>query len=129
MPRTALAITTLTPEAVSAFVLASGGTAVDPTNGHVITPTGSIVPSELVVFIVHTTAAQKTVTVKAGVNPPALRKGAGDLVATMADGSVTNTLAFIPLGGGSRFMQDDGTIWIDVAAATTGRIAVFRVPR
>ncbi len=129
MARTALTITELPPEAVTAAVLTTLGTAIDATNSHVITPTGDITPDELVLFIVHTTAAQKTVTVKAGANPPAVRNGAGDLVATMADGSVTNTLAFVPLGGGSRFMQADGTINVDIAAATTGRIGVYRVSR
>lgn len=128
MARTALTVTTLTPEAVSAFVLASGGTAIDATNNHVITPAADCDPRELVLFITHTTASEKTVTVKAGDNPPAVRNGAGDLVATMAAGNSTATHAFVPLTS-SRFLQEDGTINVDVAASTTGRIAVLRIPR
>jgi hypothetical protein len=128
MARTALSITTLTSESADAFVLASAGTAIDATNNHSITPPADCDPRELVLFITHTTASEKTVTVKAGDNPPAVRAGLGDVTATLAAGNSTATHAIIPLTG-SRFLQDDGTISVDVAASTTGRIAVLRVPR
>lgn len=128
MARTALAVTTLTAETVTSTTLAGVGTAIDATNNHVITPPADCDPRELFLFIVHTTASEKTVTVKAGDNPPAVRNGAGDLVATMAAGNSTATLAIVPLSP-SRFTQDDGTINVDVAASTTGRIGVFRLVR
>lgn len=129
MARTAVTVTEWTTEASNAVVLASAGVALDPTNGHVITPPADCDPRDLLVFVVHTTATEKDVTVKAGANPPAVRSGAGDLVVALGDGSTASVNTFIPLGGGSRFMQADGTIYVDVEASATGRIACFRVPR
>lgn len=128
MARTAITITELTAESATAVVLASVGGALDPTNGHVITPTGDIDPRELFLWVTHTTASEKDVTVKAGDNPPAVRTGAGDLVEAFAAGDSTPVNKIIPLTS-SRFTQDDGTIIIDVEAAMTGRIACFRAPR
>lgn len=127
MARTAITITSLTAEAAADVVLSTAGVAIDATNSHVITP-GSADPRELLLVIYHTTASAKIATVKAGANPPAVRNGAGDLAKSMADGSSTPTIAFIPLSS-SRFMQADGTIQVDIAASMTGRIAVFRMPR
>ncbi len=128
MARTAVTITTLTAEAANAFVLASAGVAIDATNSHVITPPAGCDPRELVLFVSNTTSSSKAATVKAGVNPPATHKSAGDLTVTLADGSTTATNAFVPLTG-SRFMQADGTINVDIAAGMTGRIACLRIPR
>lgn len=128
MARTAITITELTPEATNAVVLASAGVAIDATNDHVITPTGDIDPRELLLFVVHTTASEKDYTVVAGVNPPAVRNGAGDEVVAMAAGDATNTLSLFPLTS-SRFTQADGTIHVDIESAMTGRIACFRAPR
>lgn len=128
MARTAVTITELTAEAVTAPTLAALGVAIDATNSHVVTPTGAIDPRELFLFVVNTTASSKTATLKAGDNPPAARQGGGDLVATMTDGSTTPTLAIIPLSS-SRFMQSDGTFEIDIAASMTGRIGCFRLAR
>ncbi len=63
-------------------------------------------------------------TVKAGVNPPSVRAGIGDLVITMG---AQNDVAYVLLES-SRFTQADGSIWIDVAAATTGSILALRLP-
>ena len=128
MARTAVTITSLTSEASNLLVLASAGVAIDPTNGHSITPPAGCDPRELVLFISHTTGSTKTVTVKAGTNPPATHKGAGDLTLSLADGSTTAVNTLVPLTG-SRFLQSDGTINVDAAASTTGRIACFRIPR
>lgn len=128
MPRTAVPITTLTAEATNAYVVASAGVAIDPANSHVITPPADCDPRELVLVVTNTTNSTKTATVKAGINPPSPRRGAGDLVLSLTDGSVTAQNTFVPLTG-SRFTQQDGTISVDVAAAMTGRIAVLRIPR
>lgn len=128
MARTAITTTSLTAETVNAVVLASMGVAIDATNSHSITLAAGVDPRDCFVFIYHTTGSSKTATIKAGANPPAVRQGGGDLVATMTDGSTTPTLAIIPLSS-SRFCQTDGTYNIDIAASMTGRIACFKMPR
>lgn len=128
MARTAITVTSLTAETVNAVVLASMGVAIDATNSHVITPGAGVDPRDCFIFIYHTTGSSKTATLNAGDNPPAMRQGGGNLVATMTDGSTTPTLAIIPLSS-SRFMQSDGTFEVDIAASMTGRIACFRMPR
>lgn len=127
MARTAVTITELTAEAANSFTLAGAGVAIDATNHHVITP-GTADPRELLLLVINTTNAQKAVTVKAGVNPPAVRKGAGDVTVTLAAGDSTATHALVPLTG-SRLMQADGTINVDIASGMSGRIACFRIPR
>lgn len=128
MPRTAIPVTELTAEAATNVVLASVGVALDPTNEHVITPPADCDPRELMLWVTHTTSSEKDVTVLAGVNPPAVRNGAGDLVEAFAAGNTTAVNKIIPLTS-SRFLQADGTIHVDVEAATTGRIACLRLPR
>lgn len=128
MARTAITVTSLSPEAVNALVLASMGVAIDATNSHVVTLAAGVDPRDCFVFIYHTTGSTKVATLKAGDNPPAVRAGGGDLAASMTDGSTTPTLAIIPLSA-SRFSQSDGTYEVDIAASMTGRIAVIRMPR
>ncbi len=128
MARTAVTITALTAEAQNAFTLAAAGVAIDATNHHSVTVPAGVDARELVLFFVHTTSSSKAATVKAGVNPPSVRTGTGDLTVTMGDGSTTAVLALVPLDG-SRFMQSDGTINIDIASGMTGRIACFQIPR
>lgn len=119
MPRTALPLTS-TPTTAGA---APTATAIDPTNGHVITP-GSAPVEELLIVVNNTFAGTKTVTVKAGANPPALSAGQGDLVITCA--ASTNGIPIGPLES-ARFAQADGTINLDIAASMTGTIVVYRI--
>jgi hypothetical protein len=123
MARSAVTITSL---AGNTWGAQPTGNDLDPTNGHVITPTCPV--HELVIEITHTTASSKNITVKAGDNPPANAQGKGDLVEAFADGSVTPVVKRVVLDS-SRFLQDDGTINIDVEASATGKIRCFRVPR
>lgn len=97
-------------------------TSIDATNNHVI-PAGSDT-GRLLLRIINTFAGSKVVTVKAGVNPPAVRSGIGDLAITMA---AQNDVAYVLLESG-RFAQANGDIYIDVAAATTGSILALRLP-
>lgn len=97
-------------------------TAIDATNNHVI-PAGSVT-DRLLLRIVNTFAGSKVVTIKAGVNPPAVRSGLGDLAITMA---AQNDVAYVVIES-ARFAQADGSINIDVAAATTGSILALRLP-
>jgi hypothetical protein len=128
MARTAVSVTAMTPNAVSAFIAGTTGTAIDATNHHSITPPAGCPIEELLVVITNTTASTKAATVKAGDSPPADAAGVGDLSVSLTDGSTTPQSALVSLGS-ARFAQSDGTVEIDIAAAMTGRIACFRIPR
>jgi hypothetical protein len=83
------------------------------------------VPEETVLVVTNSNAgATITCTVKAGVNPPALAKGQGDLTVTIA---ASGAHYIGPLESG-RFIQADGSLKIE-ASATTGTINAVRVPR
>ena len=121
MPRTATPLTN-TPVATGA---APTATAVDPTNGHVVSP-GSTPLEEVLIVVNNTFAGTKVVTIKAGANPPALSAGQGDLAVTCA--ASTNGIPIGPLES-ARFLQADGTLNIDCAASMTGTIVVYRLGR
>lgn len=124
MARTALTPVDLTANTV---VADPAGTALDATNDHVFTPTHPL--GEYVIRVVNTTASTKTVQLKAGDSPPADAAGQGDLTLSLTDGSSTPTVKWFGPGTSARFMQDDGTVNIDVDASMTGTITVFRIPR
>lgn len=117
MARTALPMTT-TPVTTGA---APTATAIDPTNGHVVSP-GSKPLNEILIVVNNTTVSTKVVTIKAGANPPALSAGQGDLAITCA--ASTNGIPIGPLES-ARFLQADGTLNIDIAASMTGTIVVY----
>lgn len=118
MARTAVTITKLNENAVTAN---PAGNALDPTNGHII----SGVPlEELVLEINSTFAGAKNFTVKAGANPPALAAGQGDLVVAL-----NAVVGRIGPFTSARFIQADGSLWLDVEAAATGTVKAFHVPR
>lgn len=101
------------------------GTAVVAANGHVITPTkGS---RKVLIRLVNTFAGAKVFTVVAGDSPPASAAGQGNLDISIADGSTTPVAKYVVLDS-ARFMQDNGTIRITVAASTTGFITAFQLP-
>lgn len=128
MARTAITVTTLTAETATAVVLSSVGGAIDATNSHSITLPQGATWEEILLFVENTTSSTKTATVKAGVNPPAVRQGAGDLVVSLTAGDSTTTQALVPING-NRFQQADGTLNVDIAASMTGRIAAFWLKR
>ena len=94
------------------FAPAETATAINKTNDHVVTPT-----RKNVILAIHLSAATAadTITVKAGDNPPAFRADIGDLVYSAAGGAAEVVLG--PLET-ARFIQNDGTINIDVAGTT-----------
>lgn len=98
--------------------LAPTTVALDPTNGHVITPDRA--DRRLLIVAQNTFAGSKTITLKAGVNPPSQKAGQGDLVLTLTQ----NQWVYQQIDG-SRFTQADGTINIDVAASATGTVTVL----
>lgn len=124
MPRTAVV-----PRALVAngnLIGTSGATTIDATlvtNG--VSVTGAI-PEQTVIRVTNTEASTNTVTVQSGAVPPALAGGLGDLVVTVA---ATTGVQFIgPLESG-RFMQADGSLWLDFESGMTGSIDILTVPR
>ena len=118
MARTAITPSVFTPNAKFAN---PAGTTVDPTNGHIV----SGVPlEELVLYVDATFAGAKDYTVVAGANPPALSAGQGNLVI-----SLNAEKAWIGPFESARFIQADGSLWLNVAASATGTVTAFRMPR
>lgn len=125
MARTNVPITALstTPTAVNV----GAGTALDATNHHVITLTCPL--DELVIRVENTTASTKAVAIKAGDNPPAESAGQGDLSVSLTAGNSTAQLKLVAGLESARFVQNDGTVLIDVDSGMTGFITAYRVPR
>ncbi len=122
MADTAITGTDLT---LNAAVADPEGTAIVHANTHVITPTGP--SSKLAIRLTNTTAASKVMTILAGDNPPADAAGQGDLAITFADGSTTPVVKWVVIES-ARFIQNNGTIRITVAASTTGFISAIELP-
>ena len=99
---------------------AEGAVDADPTNGHSVT---GIHRLARVVLVVNASAGA-TVTVKAGVFPPA-ETGQGDLVVTP---SATLPTVIGPFTG-ARFAQPDGSIHVDLDATVAGTISAYEIPR
>lgn len=97
--------------------------AIDATNQHVIPAVGQ--SQRIVLRIKNTFAGSKAVTIKAGDSVPGFRSGLGDLTITLATQNLTKWVG--PLES-ARFIQDDGTISVDVAASMTGEITAFQWP-
>ena len=125
MARVAVTVTELTPNAATADPTP---TTADATNGHVVgSVSGGTVPLEqLVVRIANTSGATKTVTIKAGANPPAAEAILGDVTFTVP--ATTGVKWLGPITSG-RFAQDDATVRIDLEAGFTGTLTAFHVPR
>ena len=111
--------------ALNAETANPAGTAIVHANTHVITPTGQ--SSKLAIRLTNTTASEKTMTILAGDNPPADAAGQGNLVLTFAAGDSTPVIKWVVIES-ARFIQNDGTVRIDVAASTTGNIAAIELP-
>jgi hypothetical protein len=124
MARATVLVTACTKNAATAD---AAGTALDATNGHAI-PASNYPLDSYLLRLTNTTAAEKIITIKAGDNPPAASAGQGDLAITFAAGDSTAVVKFVTLES-ARFMQDDGTILIDMASGTTGFVSCWRIPR
>lgn len=128
MARTALTVTTLTPN--TPLVGLGTTTNIDATNSHVITLPAGATAGEILIIVKNTTASTKTISVGAGDNPPAVRAGAGNMTSlSLTDGSTTPTYGVIGPLEASRYSQSDGTIEVNPAASMTGTITVLYVPR
>lgn len=117
MARTNVPITALTANAANAD---PATTALDATNGHTIAVGG--LTDRLAIEVKNTFAGAKSVTVKAGANPPAIRAGLGDLTKSLAQDEIT-----ILVLESARFVQADGAIYVDLTAGTTGTIRAYRL--
>lgn len=121
MPRTAIPVTTLTP---NAFTARPAGVAADPTNDHEIDCSG-FPPEELIIEITQTDATARAATLVAGDNPPADAAGQGNVTQSIAQ----NAVWLIGPQTSARFIQSDGKIHIDLAASFAGTIRAYRIPR
>lgn len=122
MARTAITVNAIS---INSALADPTDTTADATNHHVITPAKPL--SRILLRITHTTASQKTLTVKAGDNPPADAAGQGDLVVTCAAGNVTPVVKWLVVSS-DRFQQNDGTVNIDLASGFTGTVGAFSFP-
>lgn len=120
MPRDAVAITQLSADVAAAQ---PAGTAINTTNGAVINGAGDT--KRLLIRITNTNASNRTATIKAGVNPPASRKGIGDL-AIVVPLTTGDRLLVVE---SARFLQADGSIQIDFEASMTGIVSAVRLPK
>lgn len=99
------------------------GTALDATNDHAI----AAAPSDrMVLRVTNTHGSPHNVVVKAGAYPPAIAAGQGDL--TVAVAATTGVQWIGPLESG-RFMQADGSIYVDIEASHAGTITAFVLPK
>lgn len=104
---------TITPNTMSGgFAAAQTADVIDKTNDHVVTPT-----KRHMILALHISAATAADTVKiiAGDNPPAFRSGIGDLTYACVGGAAEVVMGPIET---ARFLQNDGTINIDVAGSS-----------
>lgn len=124
-----MARTAIVPRALaknSNLIGTTGTTTIDSTlvtNGVTI---ANAKPERLLLRVTNTEASTNTVTVKAGDNPPALRAGQGDLVVTLA---ASTGVQFIGPLESDKYLQDDGSLSIDLETGMTGAIDALYWPR
>lgn len=119
MPRDAVAITNLSPNAATAV---AAGTQINPANNAAIAAGGDT--QRLLIQVKNGGEDAKTITVKAGSNPPAFAAGQGDLTDSVAAGAEK----YLVLES-ARFAQANGDIHVDFEAGMTGTIAAYRLAK
>ena len=121
MARTAVPIVTLSRTGAATTT----GTVADTTNDHVVDLAG--IPLEEIVFrFTNTNGSDRVATIVAGDSPPALSSGQGNLDITVPATSGNMTVAGLE---SARFLQNDGTVLIDLAPSYAGTVVAERVPR
>lgn len=99
--------------------------AIDKTNDHEIV-LGEFGGSLLLLFHLSAATAADTITIVAGTEDPAFRRGLGDLAFEATGGA--EEVVFGPVET-ARFLQADGKIYIDIAGSTiAGTIEAYRMP-
>ena len=121
MPRTAVTVTSL---AAGTAAAESAGTAADPTNDHVITVSFPL--EELLLVFKNTNGTDRVATIVAGDSPPALSAGQGNLAITVA---ATSGVQYVTGLESARYMQNDGTLSIDLATSFAGTVHAYRLGR
>ena len=114
MARTAITVST----SVRDVALAATATTLDPTNNHSVVA-DNFSKGHFLIFA-NTAGAAKNVTIKVGVNPPAIRQGIGDLVF-----SVPSSGSRVIRIETARYQQSDGTINIDLESGITGTVTAI----
>lgn len=120
MARTAVPYSTLPGNAA---LTDPAGTALDATNDHVI---ANAETERTLLRVTNTHGSPHVFTVKAGTYPPALASGQGDLAVTVA---ATTGVQWIGPFESGRFLQNDGSLLLDVEAAHAGTITAFKLPK
>lgn len=114
--------------AVTTLVLSEAATLPETTALNGSTDTINITAGDserLLLILNNTTAATKKFTIKAGeTNPPAQRKGLGDLVVTMLE--KTQQVVAIET---ARFANPDGTVSLSFEGSSTGFLSVVKLPK
>jgi hypothetical protein len=119
MARTAVAVTDFT---AATSVADPAGTTADPTNGHTVT---GVRPEVLVWRVKNTTAGALNAILRAGTFPLAESSGQGDLTVSVGAGATV----FIGPVESARFLQNDGSVSLDLQATFTGTVTAFKVNR
>lgn len=115
--------------AVAVTALASGASTATPAGGTIEPANGATIAAgpgdRTIVRVTNTAAAAHKVTFKRGpTNPPAMRRGLGDLVLTLPE--ATDVLVVLE---SARFSKVDGTIDVDFDAGMTGKISAVAIPK
>ena len=119
MARTAVPLTDLT---AATSLVDPAGTTADQPNGHTVTGAR---PEVLVLRVKNTTAGALNAIVRAGVQPLAPSSGQGDLTVSVA---ASGTVWIGPLES-ARFLQNDGSISLDLQTGFAGNVTAFKVNR
>jgi hypothetical protein len=125
--RTNLPLTDLVP---NGGIAQPTGTVVDQVNGMNVQLLSEAIPAagsaqHLVIQVTNSAAGAHNIIIRAGVNPPAMRAGIGDLNVSVA---AAGTQMVGPLEPG-RFVQTDGSVNVDFASGFTGTINAYLIPR
>lgn len=120
MPRDAVTVTDL---AANAGTSEPAGTTITPANGANIANFGE--GDSVVVRVTNTNGTDRTVTIKAGVNPPAVREGLGDLAVVVPASTGVKYLVLET----ARFCKADGSIDVDFETSMAGKICALRIPK
>ena len=121
MARTAVTVTTISP---GTALSESAGTTADPTNDHYVTVNFPL--EELLLVFKNTNGSDRVATIVAGDNPPADMAGQGNIDITVP---LTSGVKWIGGLESARFLQNDGTLSIDLAASFAGTVHAYRLAR
>ncbi len=113
---------TITALGINDGMAEPAGTTIVPANGASIAAGGDT--RKLVIRVTNTHGSDHVVTVRAGANPPAFRRGIGDATITVP---ATTGVRYITVES-ARFAQADGAIWLDFDSGMTGKVMAFRLP-